>query len=146
MELSNDPRFHEALIASGNVVGTANEVSRFFELLRRGGTLDGVRVFSPQLVQRATAEASNFRPDWTFVGIPQRYSHGFFLGRRHLSLYGPDTAEAYGHLGFIHMFMWADPRRELSVALLTSGKPALGPHLRHVWTVLKTISGRCRRL
>ena len=27
--------------------------------------------------------------------------------------YGPDTDEAFGHLGFTNVSMWADPRREL---------------------------------
>src|SRR5690606_38328098 len=37
VELSNDPRFYECVIPSGNVVSTAEEACRFFELLLRGG-------------------------------------------------------------------------------------------------------------
>ena len=48
MELSNDPRFLTGVIPSASVVTTANELSRFFELLRREGELDGVRVFEPR--------------------------------------------------------------------------------------------------
>ena len=44
-ELSNDPRFLKAIVPSGNVIGTANEASHFFELLLREGELGGVRVF-----------------------------------------------------------------------------------------------------
>src|SRR5262249_23921862 len=43
--ISNDPRFLLGIIPSGNVVATANEMSRFFQLLLDGGVLDGVRVF-----------------------------------------------------------------------------------------------------
>jgi len=43
VETARDPRFLTGIIPSANTVTTANELSRFFELLRRGGELDGVR-------------------------------------------------------------------------------------------------------
>jgi len=36
--LSNDPRFLTAIVPSGNVIGTANEASRFFQLLLEEGS------------------------------------------------------------------------------------------------------------
>jgi CubicO group peptidase (beta-lactamase class C family) len=61
------------------------------------------------------------------------------LGARTLSLYGPDTDEAFGHLGFTNVSMWADPRRELAVGLITSGKPVVGPHLDALWWLFRQI-------
>ena len=46
VRLSNDSRFLTAQVPSGNVIGTANEACRFFELLLREGTLDGTRFLS----------------------------------------------------------------------------------------------------
>ena len=46
-----------------------------------------------------------------------------------LSLFGPDTDKAFGHLGFTNILGWADPERALSAAVLTNGKPILYPEL-----------------
>jgi CubicO group peptidase (beta-lactamase class C family) len=44
------------------------------------------------------------------------------LGERLVSLYGSNTARAFGHLGFTNVLCWADPARELAAALITTGK------------------------
>src|SRR3954466_9362071 len=90
--LSNDPRLLVGIVPAGNVVATANEMSRFMDLLRAGGTLDGVTVLKPQTIRRAVVETSYHEFDWT-LGFPLRYSFGFMLGAKTLSLYGPDTDE-----------------------------------------------------
>jgi CubicO group peptidase (beta-lactamase class C family) len=138
VEMSNDPRFLTSVFPSGNVVGTANEVSRFFELLRRGGELDGVRVFDRRTVQRATAEQSYLEPDFTLV-LPFRYGMGFMLGAEWFSLYGPFTPYAFGHIGFTNIVGWADPERDVAAALLTSGKPLVYPQIYYVFEVLRRI-------
>jgi CubicO group peptidase (beta-lactamase class C family) len=137
-ELTNDPRLLTGIVPAGNVVSTAFEMSRFMDLLRAGGTLDGVSVLKPRTIRRATAETSYHEFDRT-LGFPIRYSQGYMLGARTLSLYGPDTDEAFGHLGFTNVSMWADPRRELAVGLITSGKPVLGPHLDALWRLFRRI-------
>ncbi len=136
--LSNDPRLLTGIVPAGNVVSTANEMSRFMDLLRAGGTLDGVKVMAPRTIRRATVETSYHEFDRT-LGFPIRYSHGFMLGAKTMSLYGPDTDEAFGHLGFTNVSMWADPRRELAVGFITSGKPVLGPHLDALWRLFRRI-------
>ncbi len=45
---TNTPAFLTTVIPSSNTVSTANELSRFAEIWRRGGELDGVRVMSPE--------------------------------------------------------------------------------------------------
>jgi CubicO group peptidase (beta-lactamase class C family) len=138
VRLSNDRRFLTGVVPSGNVVSTANELSRFFELFRAGGQLDGVRIFEPRTVRRAITEQSYHELDLT-LGFPVRYSLGFMLGSRHLSPYGPDTEMAFGHLGFTNVIGWADPQRGLSGALITSGKPMLYPEIPLVWAVMRRI-------
>ena len=44
---SNTPRFLTGVVPSSNTVSTADELSRFAEILRRGGELDGVRIMAP---------------------------------------------------------------------------------------------------
>jgi CubicO group peptidase (beta-lactamase class C family) len=137
-ELSNDPRLLTGIVPAGNVVSTANEMSRFMDLLRAGGTLDGVTIMKPRTIRRAIVETSYHEFDRT-LGFPLRYSHGFMLGAKTMSLYGPDTDEAFGHLGFTNVSMWADPRRELAVGFITSGKPVVGPHLDALWRLFRRI-------
>jgi CubicO group peptidase (beta-lactamase class C family) len=138
VEASNDPRFLEAIIPSANTVTTANELSRFFELLRAGGELDGVRILEERTIRRALVEKNYLEIDLT-LGAPMRSSSGFMLGARRLSLYGPDTELAFGHLGFTNILGWADPQRELSGTLITSGKPILYPELVDLWTLMRRI-------
>ncbi len=145
VEVANDPRFLTAVVPSANVVTTANELSRFFELMRRGGELDGVRIFEPRTIRRATTEQSYLEVDLT-LGFPSRYSTGFILGAKLLSLYGPDTDKAFGHLGYTNMLGWADPERGLSVGLLTSGKPILYPELPEFWNLARRIGAEAPKV
>jgi CubicO group peptidase (beta-lactamase class C family) len=143
-KLSNDPRFLTAIIPSGNVIGTANEASRFFEVLLREGQLDGVRVFSDRTVRRAVREQSYMQID-SFVGMPVRYAMGFMLGGDHFSPYGSGTPRAFGHIGFTNVIAWADPDRDISVGLMTSGKPFITPGQITWLNVARTISKVTRR-
>jgi CubicO group peptidase (beta-lactamase class C family) len=135
----NDPRFLTGVVPAGNIVTTANELSRFFELLRVGGTLDGVEVFEPRTIRRAISEQSYLEIDLT-LGFPFRYGMGFMLGAKTFSLYGPNTTTAFGHLGFTNIIGWADPERRVSGALLTSGKPIVAHHLYDLWDVMRQIT------
>jgi CubicO group peptidase (beta-lactamase class C family) len=135
---SNDRRFLTGVVPSGNVVTTANELSRFFELLLAGGELDGVRILEPRTIRRAISERAFREIDFSLVA-PLRHSSGFMLGARAFSLFGPDTDEAFGHLGFTNVLGWADPERALSVGLMTSGKPMLHPALGDLWLLTRAI-------
>jgi CubicO group peptidase (beta-lactamase class C family) len=138
VRLSNDARFMTAIVPAGNVITTANELSRFYQLLLDGGTLDGLRIFEPRTVARATAEQSYLEFDLT-LGLPLRYGMGFMLGGKRLSLYGPDTEHVFGHLGFTNVVGWADPERRIAAGLMTSGKPVLYPQIYYLFDVMRRI-------
>ena len=140
--LSNDRRFLRHAIPSGNIVATANELSRFYQLLLNGGELDGVRIFERRTIQRATAEQSYLEIDFS-LGLPFRYSMGFMLGAKRISLYGPDTQYAFGHLGFTNIVSWADPERQVAAALMTSGKPLLYPQIVYAIDIMRQIALAC---
>jgi CubicO group peptidase (beta-lactamase class C family) len=139
----NDPRFLTGVVPSANLVATANDLSRFYQLLLAGGELDGVRVFEPRTIRRATSEQSYLEVDFTLI-LPFRYGMGFMLGAEWFSLYGPYTQHAYGHVGFTNILTWADPDRQVAAALMTSGKPLIYPELYHLWDVLRQIGAACR--
>ncbi|MEA2199206.1 MAG: hypothetical protein QOJ25_3257 [Solirubrobacteraceae bacterium] len=139
VELASDPRFLTAVIPAGNVVTTANELSRFFEILRAGGELDGVRVMAPRTIRRALTQQAHLEIDFQ-LGFPVRYSYGLMLGAKLISPYGRDTDLAFGHLGFINIAGWADPERALSAALITTGKAIVYPELPRFYGVMQRIA------
>ncbi len=125
---TNDPRFLTAQIPSGNIITTPNEICRFMELLRNGGSLAGQRIFEKRTVERAIEDQGHRGLDRVIL-LPIRYSMGFMLGADLVSFYGPRSRRAFGHLGFTNVLVWSDPDREISVALLNTGKPFLTPAL-----------------
>jgi CubicO group peptidase (beta-lactamase class C family) len=139
VELSNDPRYQTAVIPSASLMTTGNELSRFFEIFRCGGELDGVRVMKPETLRRALTEQSRLEIDLS-LGFPTRFSYGLMLGAKVLSPFGLDTDLAFGHLGLINIMGWADPERGVSVGLVTSGKPIVYPELPRFYGVMQRIA------
>lgn len=128
VELSNQPRFLTSIIPAANVCATADEVTRFYDCLLHAGQWRGEQVFQPRTVRHATAEQSYWEFDLT-LGLPVRYSLGFMLGNARYGLLGGDNPQAFGHIGLSNVFTWADPERGISVALLTTGKAIISPHI-----------------
>ncbi len=139
IELSNDPRFLTAIIPAANIIGTAEETSRFYEMLLRGGELGGVRVLKPETIRRATAEQVHSTLD-RMLGMPMRYSLGFMLGRSRLSLYGSGTPRAFGHLGMVNIAGYADPDRDISVGILNNGKPGITTGMIRFYNIMNVIA------
>ena len=136
---SNDERFLTAVVPAANVVTTAHELSRFYELFRRGGELDGVRVMKAATVRAAITEQSRLEVDLS-LGFPTRFGSGLMLGAQLLSLYGRDTQHAFGHLGFTNILAWADPERALACAVLTNGKPVIYPEIPRFYGLMQRIT------
>ncbi|WP_405160382.1 beta-lactamase family protein [Nocardia sp. NBC_01499] len=108
--------FLTAELPSGNLVTTAAELSRFYEILTRGGELDGVRIIRASTLREAIQPANRL------PGLAGRVSRaGFELGGRR-SKFGRNTQSHFGRSGLTTQYGWADPARGLSGAILTSGK------------------------
>ncbi len=134
---SNTDAFMNAVIPAGNLYATAEETSRFFQMLLDGGVYKGKVILKSETIARAVKPVGYPIPDATLM-IPMHYSEGMMMGGP-MSLYGPFTTGAYGHLGFMNILGWADPRRDISCALLVTGKAILGPHLLPWMKLLTTI-------
>jgi CubicO group peptidase (beta-lactamase class C family) len=145
VELSNDPRFLTALIPSASVITSAQELARFFEIFRCGGELDRVRVMKPETLRRALTEQSRLEIDLSLL-FPTRFSYGLMLGAKWLSLFGPDTDLAFGHLGLINIMGWADPERGISAGLITSGKAVVYPEVMRFYRVMQTIASKVSKI
>ena len=139
VETSNDPRFLTGVIPAANVMTNANELSRFFEIFRRGGELDGVRVMETATLRKALEEQSRLEIDLSLL-FPTRFSYGLMLGADIISLYGRDTDLAFGHLGLINIMGWADPERGISGGLVTSGKAIIYPEVHRFYGVMQRIA------
>ncbi len=126
--MASDPRFLAGIAPAANGVATAEELSAFYQCLLDEGQFRGQSIFEPRTVHRATVEQSYWELDLT-LGAPIRYGLGFMLGQWPVSLFGWDTPHAFGHLGYTNIFSWADPERDLSAAVLTSGKPILNAEM-----------------
>lgn len=143
VDLSNTQEFMEAIVPSANLYATAEEVSRFYQMLLDAGRYKEQVILQPITVQKAIREASGVKLD-KGIFLPLRFSAGFMLGGNPIGMYGLKTHHAYGHLGFSNIFCWADPERDISVAILTTGKPIIGNNVLALPKLMHTISSLCK--
>ncbi|NNH68808.1 beta-lactamase family protein [Nocardia uniformis] len=130
---ADERAFLTAELPSGNLVTTAYELSRFYEILTRGGELDGVRIMRPETLRTAV------RPARWIPGAAGRVSTaGYELGGRR-SKFGRNTETHFGRSGLTTQYGWADPARGLSGAILTSGKAVADTG--RPWQLVAQISG-----
>ena len=110
-------------------------------MMLNGGVWNGKRICSEMTVRRAIQQFGSLQIDRTMM-IPMRFSAGLMLGGNPVGLWGPQSRDAFGHIGLINKLCWADPARDISVSLLNTGFPMVGHHLpaliRFVYTVCKS--------
>lgn len=142
---SNTPAFLTSVIPSSSTVSNAVELSRFAEILVRGGELDGVRVMKPETLRAATAEARRLRPDLAMGLKPLRWGTGYMLGSKRFGPFGRNAAAAFGHTGLTDIAIWADPERGLAAAVVSSGKPSGHPEAKRYPALLDRIAAEIPR-
>ena len=147
-------RFHEhGLLEEGTRLGTkfyfvkGLRVGRIPKARPRvdGGKFGGRRTCSAETIARATQEFGNRSLDRTLM-MPMRYSAGLMLGDEPFGIWGPNSRHAFGHAGLINKMVWADPQREMSVAILNSGIPVIAHHLPPLINTLRSIGHRVPQL
>ena len=142
---SNTPLFLTSVVPSSSTVSNANELSRFAEMLCRGGELDGIRIVRADTLRAAVRECRRMRPDIATGLASMRWGSGYMLGSRRFGPFGRDTSAAFGHTGLTNVAMWADPSRRLSVGLVSSGKPGRHPEATRYTALLDRISAEIPR-
>ena len=145
VDVTNDNRFMDTICPAGNIYTSAEQAGRFFEMLLSGGEYEGKQIMSPQTVFRSTLPTSGVSLDRTLLA-PMRYALGPMLGSNPIGLFGPMTGQAFGHIGFSNILCWADPERDISVSLLTTGKSVVGTHLPALAKTLYQISTNCPKI
>ena len=122
----NNATFRKAGTPGGGGYATARAMAAFYQMLGAGGTLNGVRLLSPRMVQYVT---HNFTGDMVdaYMGMPMHrglgpHSRGTTPTIRGLgSLASPRT---FGHGGVGSSYCWTDPDSGVSFAYLTNGRLA----------------------
>lgn len=109
------PETLSVAIPAGNGLFTARSLAKMYALLANGGELDGVRLISRETVDEA---ATLQRPTGKNSVIPfdMRWRlgyHGVFTTRG-------TPRQAFGHFGFGGSGAWADPTRDLAVAMIVN--------------------------
>ena len=137
---TNTPAFLSTVVPSSNTISTANELSRFAEMWRRGGELDGVRIISPERMYGAVQECRRLRPDFAVGLQPARWGTGYMLGTKRFGPFGRNAAKAFGNLGLANIAIWADPERSMAAGVISSGKPGRDPEIRRYTALMDTIA------
>ena len=137
---SNTEAFLTSVVPSSSTVSNAFELSRFAEILCRGGELDGVRIMQASTLRSATRQARRLRPDVATGLMPMRWGTGYMLGSKRFGPFGRNSPEAFGHTGLTDIAVWADPSRALSVAVVSSGKPGNHPESKRYPALLDAIA------
>lgn len=109
------PESLRVAIPAGNGLFTARSLARMYAALANGGELDGTHLMSPDTVSAAS----------TLQAPTGRHSVIPFDMRWRLGYHGVATTRgfprnAFGHFGFGGSGAWADPSRELAVALIVN--------------------------
>ncbi|MBX7161886.1 MAG: beta-lactamase family protein [Acidimicrobiia bacterium] len=108
------PRVFDGVVPSANGMFTARSLARMYAAIAEGGTLDGVRLLSPDTVD-AMGKLQSRRVD-AVVAFPMHWRMGFHLVGTPRGI----LPYAFGHWGYGGSGAWADPSRRLAVAMVVN--------------------------
>jgi CubicO group peptidase (beta-lactamase class C family) len=123
----NCPEIREREVASFGGHGNARAMARIYAMLAGDGAVDGVRILSPEAVERASRLV--WEDECIMTQRRIRMGYGFMHNE-------PDTApmgssmKAFGHTGTGGAFAWCDRERNMSFAYCTNFQregPGIGP-------------------
>lgn len=117
----NTPAGMDAIVPAANIYASAHDMGAIFQMLLDGGESHENPVLQTATINEAVRPAGPRVIDGS-IPLPLRFSAGFMLGERGPNLFGTRSPKAFGHLGFTNTLGWADPDRDIAVALITTGK------------------------
>ena len=109
------PESLRVAIPAGNGLFTARSLAKMYALLGNGGELDGVRLLGAQTLREATTLQ---KPTGRHSVIP--LDMRWRLGYHAVATTRGFPRQAFGHFGFGGSGAWADPKRQLAVALIVN--------------------------
>ena len=105
----------QAAIPAVNGLFTARSLAKMYAALAGGGAVDGVRLLSPATLARAT-EVQPAPAGRAVIPFDMRWRLGYHGVFTTLGV----PRRAFGHFGFGGSGAWADPGRDLAVALIVN--------------------------
>lgn len=120
----NNAAFRKAGTPGGGGYATARAMAAFYQMMVGGGTLNGVRLLSPRLVQYVTRNHTGDMVDG-YMGMPMHrglgpHSRGTTPTIRGLGSLG--SPRTFGHGGVGSSYCWGDPDSGVSFAYLTNSR------------------------
>jgi len=115
----SEPAVLRSVVPGANGVATAGDLARFYAMMERKGSLDGVTV-----IQTATAEeAVEFQVEGVdkSTGTFAQRSLGLALGDERMGKSTGDPLKTFGHSGAGTSIGWADLDSGLAVGYITNG-------------------------
>lgn len=139
------PGAASACVPGGNARGPMHDLGRFYQMLLEGGQLDGTRVLSGESVRLMTTPQRIGKYDETFRHVMD-WGLGTIIDSNR---YGAETVpygygahsspRTFGHGGKEASVGFADPERQLVVAVVFNGMPGEAKHdvrMRKLLTLL----------
>ncbi|MGH7314182.1 MAG: serine hydrolase domain-containing protein [Candidatus Rokuibacteriota bacterium] len=120
----NNPAFRRAGAPSSGGYATARAMAAFYQMMLAGGRLNGVRLFSPRLIQYVTRNVTGDMVDG-YVGMPMHRGLGPHLRGATDTIRGLGALAAsrtFGHGGVGSSYCWGDPDSGVSFAYLTNSR------------------------
>ncbi|MGD0867989.1 MAG: exo-beta-N-acetylmuramidase NamZ domain-containing protein [Bryobacteraceae bacterium] len=138
----HDPtaRYMGGIAGHAGLFSTADDLSRFAQMMLNGGELDGVRLFNPLTVEKFTEPQTP--PDQPILrGLGWDIDSPYSSNRGELFPIG-----SYGHTGFTGTSIWIDPSTRSYVILLANSvhpdaRPSLVPLRAKVATIVAAAVG-----
>lgn len=122
MAAANTSAFRAAGVPGGGGFATAAAMAAFYQMLAQGGTLNGVRLLSPRLVQVVTRNHTGDRVDEN-MGMPMHRGLGPHVRGTTPTIRGLGTLahpSTFGHGGVGSSYSWADPQSGFSFSYLSN--------------------------
>lgn len=125
----NSPAFRRAAMPAVNGHFDAGSLAKLYAALAGDGSIGGARLMSRATIEEATRDHTGYFALCRVIPFPLRMKLGFHraisLGLRVPALgrtfdLGVASPHSFGHFGFGGSGAWADPERELSVAVVTN--------------------------
>jgi CubicO group peptidase (beta-lactamase class C family) len=132
------PEVMDAEIPAANGFFTARSLARMYALVAHGGEIGGVRLLSPPTLAKIAVLHSR-GPDLVLV-LPM----GWRLGYHSAFTTRGTVPGAFGHFGFGGSGGWADPRRDLALAMVCNrgtGSPVGDLRMMELGTVVARAPG-----
>ncbi|HEY1719807.1 MAG TPA: serine hydrolase domain-containing protein [Magnetospirillaceae bacterium] len=130
----NSAEFRRAGSPGSGGYASARAMAMFYQALVNGGSLNGVRLLSPRLIQYVIRNFTGDRVD-VHIGAPMHRGMGVQTRGHSADIRGPGTLASpstFGHGGVESSFCLGDPESGMSFAYITNGRAPNPWHSRRL--------------